>query len=40
MRFLVKESFSTTPTKEVLELIPAEQAKVKDLAMQGVVETI
>ena len=39
MRFLVKEMFSAPPTKEVLELIPAEQARGKELAEQGVVET-
>lgn len=38
MRFLGKESFSAPPTNEVLELIPAEQAKIKELAAQGVVE--
>jgi hypothetical protein len=35
MRFLVSETFITPPTKEVLELIPAEQASVKELTEQG-----
>jgi muconolactone delta-isomerase len=38
MRFLVSETFITPPTKEVFELIPAEQARVKELTAQGVVE--
>ena len=38
MRFLTKESFKAQPTAEVAALIPAEQAKVKELAQQGVVE--
>jgi muconolactone delta-isomerase len=38
MRFLVKQSFRAPPTKEVLELIPAERAKIKEFAAQGPVE--
>lgn len=38
MRFLTKESFRAPPTSEVLALIPAEQARVKELVDQGVVE--
>ena len=38
MRFLTKESFREPPTEEVMRLIPAEQARIKELAKQGVVE--
>ena len=38
MRFLTKETFSAPPTEEVMELIPAEQAKIAELVGQGVVE--
>ena len=38
MRFLVKDSFNGPPTEEVLGLIPAEQARIKELTKQGVVE--
>jgi muconolactone delta-isomerase len=40
IRFLVSETFITPPTKEVLELIPAEQARVKELTEQGLLEAI
>jgi hypothetical protein len=38
MRSLTREAFSAPPTEEVIELIPAEQAKTAELAGQGVVE--
>ena len=38
MRFLTKESFRGQPTPEVMSRIPAEQARVGELAQQGVVE--
>ncbi len=37
MRFLTKETFKAPPTAEVMALIPAEQAKVKELTEQGLV---
>ncbi len=37
MRFLTKETFKAPPTEEVQALIPAEQAKVKELTDQGLV---
>ena len=40
MRFLTRESFSAPPTEEVTKLIPAEQAKIAELAAQGVVEAV
>ena len=38
MRFLTRESFIAPPTAEAMELLPAEQAKIAELAAQGVVE--
>ena len=38
MRFLTKETFKGQPTAEVKALIPDEQARVKELAQQGIVE--
>ena len=38
MRFLTRESFIAPPTAEAIELLPAEQAKIAELAAQGVVE--
>ena len=38
MRFLTRETFSAPATEEVMELIPAEQAKIAELVGQGVVE--
>ena len=38
MRFLTRETFGAPPTEEVMKLIPAEQAKIGELAGQGVVE--
>ena len=40
MRFLIKNTFKARPTEEVIALIPAEQAKVKELAEQGIHEAI
>ena len=40
MRFLTKETFKAPPTAEVQALIPAEQAKVKELTEQGLIETV
>lgn len=37
MRFLTRETFSAPPTEEVMGLIPAEQARIAELAGQGVV---
>ena len=38
MRFLTRETFIAPPTADAIELIPAEQAKITELAAQGVVE--
>ena len=38
MRFLLKSTFKTPPTEEVLALIPVEQAILKELAEQGIYE--
>ncbi len=40
MRFLVKDSFRERPTEEVMALVPAEQARVKELTEQGVIEAL
>ena len=40
MRFLIKASFIAPPTQEVLDLIPAEQTRIKELMTQGVVEAV
>lgn len=40
MRFLTKETFKVPPTAEVKALIPAEQAKVKELTEQGLIEAV
>ena len=40
MRFLIKETFKAPPTAEVLGMIPAEMAKVKELAAQGLVDAL
>ncbi len=40
MRFLTKETFKAPPTAEVQALIPAEQAKVKELTEQGMIEAV
>ena len=38
MRFLTRETFIAPPTTDAMELLPAEQAKIGELAAQGVVE--
>jgi len=40
MRFLVKDSFKAPPTAEVQALIPSEQASVKELTEQGLIEVV
>ena len=40
MRFLTTETFKAPPTEEVLAVMPAEQAKVKELTEQGTVEAL
>lgn len=40
MRFLVKESFIAPPTPELMELIPAEQARVGELVAEGTIEAV
>ncbi len=40
MRFLTKETFKAPPTAEVQALIPAEQAKVKELTEQGLIAAV
>ena len=40
MRFLTKETFKAPPTAEVQALIPPEQAKVKELTEQGMIEAV
>jgi len=40
MRFLTKETFKAPPTAEVQAVIPAEQAKVKELIEQGTIEAL
>jgi muconolactone delta-isomerase len=40
MRFLTKEGLKEAPSEEVRGLIPAEQAAMKELMKQGVVEAM
>lgn len=40
MRFLIKSTFKMPPTEEVLALIPVEQVRIKELAEQGLFETL
>ncbi len=40
MRFLTKETFKAPPTAEVQALIPAEQARVKELTEQGMIKAV
>jgi muconolactone delta-isomerase len=40
MRFLIKNSFKEPPTEEVQALIPAELARTKELAEQGISEAM
>ena len=40
MRFLTREVFAAAPTPEVMALIPAEQARVKELKEQGTIEAL
>ena len=40
MRFLVTNKLKDGPTEEVKALIPAEQARTKELAQEGVVEAV
>jgi len=40
MRFIIKTTFKEPPTEEVMALIPAEQARAKELAEQGVHEAL
>ncbi len=40
MRFITKETFKAPPTAEVQAVIPAEQAKVKELTEQGMIEAV
>ena len=40
MRFLTKETWKAPPTAEVKALIPAEQARVKELTEQGMIEAL
>ena len=40
MRFLIKETFKAPPTAEVQALIPAEQARVKELTEQGLIAAV
>ena len=40
MRFLIKETFKAPPTAEVQALIPAEQARVKELTEQGLIAEV
>ncbi len=40
MRFLTRETFKASPTAEVKALIPAEQAKVKELTERGLIEAV
>ena len=40
MRFLVKNTLKEGPTEEVKALIPAEQARTKELSQEGLVEAL
>lgn len=40
MRFLIRETFKAPPTPEVQALIPAEQARVKELTEQGLLAAV
>ena len=40
MRFLSTETFKAPPTAEVQALIPAEQARVKELTEQGTIKAV
>ncbi len=40
MRFLIKETFKAPPTAEVQAVIPAEQAKVKELTELGLIAAV
>mgnify|MGYP006245116691 CR=1 FL=1 len=40
MSFLIKSTFKVPPTQEVLALIPVEQVRIKELAEQGLFETL
>lgn len=40
MRFLIEETFKEPPTAEVQAIIPAEQARVKELTEQGLVAAV
>ncbi len=40
MRFLATETFKAPPTAEVQALIPAEQARVKELTEQGLIAAV
>ena len=40
MRFLTKETFKAPPTAEVQAILPAEQAKVKELTEQGLIDAV
>ncbi len=40
MRFLTTETFKVPPTAEVRAVIPAEQAKVKELTEEGLIAAV
>ena len=40
MRFLTTETFKAPPTAEVRAVIPAEQAKVKELTEEGLIAAV
>ncbi len=40
MRFLTKETFKAPPTAEVRAIIPAEQARVKELTEEGLIAAV
>ena len=40
MRFLIKNTWKEPPTEEVQALIPAEMARIKELAEQGISEAL
>ena len=40
MRFLIQNTWKEPPTEEVQALIPAELARVKELAEQGISEAL
>ncbi len=40
MRFLTTETFKAPPTAEVQAVIPAEQARVKELTEQGLIAAV